>query len=294
MFIPLVKRFILPASRRATPIRIPRIRPAFLSEVSMNHLYALLGRIGLSLIFIASGWSKLAGYLATQQYMEAMGVSPQRFAQVTGLVVNGIAWWNAEKLVPWQVANNGRLPLAATYRQDATTPTLELSQDVRGEVRNDVAVQHLEAQVVLQPRLVKQHHRLGVHHQRLAVHVGHVGKCALGRGQRLVVPPGHQLLGQGQCLGILCKRQRRAAMDVARELVEHHDLGQPPLRRGAPLPQLAMLRRLPDGPKTHADHGVDRVFLGKVLRGREFFEPEMKDVFGLHGNGLCVKNGSSA
>lgn len=84
-------------------------------------------------------------------YMEAMGVSPQRFAQVTGLVVNGIAWWNAEKLVPWQVANNGRLPLAATYRQDATTPTLELSQDVRGE-RNLVTLRCAPGQITLDAR----------------------------------------------------------------------------------------------------------------------------------------------
>lgn len=40
----------------------------------MSHLYALLGRIGLSSIFIASGWSKLGAYAGTQQYMEAMGV----------------------------------------------------------------------------------------------------------------------------------------------------------------------------------------------------------------------------
>jgi len=40
----------------------------------MNAPLALLGRIGLSLIFIISGWGKIAGYAATQQYMEAMGV----------------------------------------------------------------------------------------------------------------------------------------------------------------------------------------------------------------------------
>ncbi|WP_028919272.1 DoxX family protein [Pseudoxanthomonas suwonensis] len=41
----------------------------------MSHLYALLGRIGPSLIFIVSGWGKLAAYAGTQQYMENMGVS---------------------------------------------------------------------------------------------------------------------------------------------------------------------------------------------------------------------------
>jgi putative oxidoreductase len=40
----------------------------------MNATSSLLGRLGLSLIFIISGWGKIAGYVATQQYMEAMGV----------------------------------------------------------------------------------------------------------------------------------------------------------------------------------------------------------------------------
>ncbi len=40
----------------------------------MNNFAVLLGRFGLALIFILSGWSKIAGYAGTQQYMEAMGV----------------------------------------------------------------------------------------------------------------------------------------------------------------------------------------------------------------------------
>lgn len=40
----------------------------------MNPFALLTGRIGLSLIFLISGWSKIAGYAATQQYMDAMGV----------------------------------------------------------------------------------------------------------------------------------------------------------------------------------------------------------------------------
>lgn len=40
----------------------------------MNALSTLLGRFGLSLIFILSGWSKIGGFAGTQQYMEAMGV----------------------------------------------------------------------------------------------------------------------------------------------------------------------------------------------------------------------------
>lgn len=40
----------------------------------MNATLSLLGRIGLSLLFIMSGWGKISGYAGTQQYMEAMGV----------------------------------------------------------------------------------------------------------------------------------------------------------------------------------------------------------------------------
>lgn len=40
----------------------------------MNNLLSLLGRIGLAALFILSGWQKIGGYAATQQYMEAAGV----------------------------------------------------------------------------------------------------------------------------------------------------------------------------------------------------------------------------
>jgi putative oxidoreductase len=40
----------------------------------MNAYFSLLGRVGLSLIFIISGWGKIGGYAATQGYMESMGV----------------------------------------------------------------------------------------------------------------------------------------------------------------------------------------------------------------------------
>ncbi len=40
----------------------------------MNNLLSLLGRVGLSAIFILSGLSKLAAYAGTQQYMQSAGV----------------------------------------------------------------------------------------------------------------------------------------------------------------------------------------------------------------------------
>lgn len=40
----------------------------------MNNFATLLGRVGLSLIFIISGFGKIAAYAGTQQYMESQGV----------------------------------------------------------------------------------------------------------------------------------------------------------------------------------------------------------------------------
>ena len=40
----------------------------------MNDTLVALGRIGLSLLFIISGWAKIGAYAGTQQYMEAAGV----------------------------------------------------------------------------------------------------------------------------------------------------------------------------------------------------------------------------
>ena len=76
-----------------------------------------------------------------QAYMQSMGVDPKRFAKVSGLVVNGMAWWDADKMAPWQVSNNGRLPVVASYQPSAgSPPTLQLSQEVRGD-RNIVTLQ---------------------------------------------------------------------------------------------------------------------------------------------------------
>lgn len=56
----------------------------------MNTQYfSLLGRVGLSLIFILSGWEKIAGYAGTQQYMEAMGVSGALLPLVIALELGG-------------------------------------------------------------------------------------------------------------------------------------------------------------------------------------------------------------
>lgn len=55
----------------------------------MNATFSLLGRLGLSLIFIISGWGKIADYAATQQYMEAMGVPGSLLPLVIALELGG-------------------------------------------------------------------------------------------------------------------------------------------------------------------------------------------------------------
>lgn len=55
----------------------------------MNALLSLLGRLGLSLIFLISGWGKIAGFAATQQYMDAMGVPGALLPLVIALELGG-------------------------------------------------------------------------------------------------------------------------------------------------------------------------------------------------------------
>ena len=55
----------------------------------MNNLLLLLGRIGLSAIFIVSGLQKISGYAGTQQYMDAAGVPGALLPLVIALEVGG-------------------------------------------------------------------------------------------------------------------------------------------------------------------------------------------------------------
>ena len=55
----------------------------------MDKLYSLLGRVGLSAIFIVSGLGKIAGYAGTQQYMASAGVPGGLLPLVIALEVGG-------------------------------------------------------------------------------------------------------------------------------------------------------------------------------------------------------------
>lgn len=55
----------------------------------MNAPLALFGRVGLSLVFIISGWGKIAAYAGTQQYMESAGLSGALLPLVIALELGG-------------------------------------------------------------------------------------------------------------------------------------------------------------------------------------------------------------
>lgn len=55
----------------------------------MNTSLALFGRVGLSLIFIISGWGKIAAYAGTQQYMESAGLPGGLLPLVIALELGG-------------------------------------------------------------------------------------------------------------------------------------------------------------------------------------------------------------
>ncbi|MDO1527282.1 hypothetical protein QMK61_00405 [Fulvimonas sp. R45] len=85
---------------------------------------------------------------ALRDYMQSMDVRQEYFAQVLGPAVDGVVWWNAEKMAPWLVANNGRLPLTASYAPSPGAPTLVLTQVVRGG-QNRIELQCASGQVTL-------------------------------------------------------------------------------------------------------------------------------------------------
>ena len=55
----------------------------------MNTVIPLFGRIGLSLLFIISGWGKIAGYTATQGYMASKGLPGELLPLVIALELGG-------------------------------------------------------------------------------------------------------------------------------------------------------------------------------------------------------------
>ena len=93
---------------------------------------------------------------------------------------------------------------------------------------------------------------------------------------------------QGQ--RVLCKGTGRVAVHIARELVQHNDLRQPPLRRGTPGEQLAPRCGFQRDTKARADGFVLGGVFGEVLLVGQLFEPEVEDGLGLHEKLRAVVN----
>ena len=135
----------------------------------------------------------------------------------------------------------------------------------------------LKVQVVFHARLRKQVKRLFMNHGRFAVHVRHVGKHALRRGQAAVLPAGHQLLRQGKGQRVLRKGAGGVAVHIARELVQHQDFCQPAFGCGAPGEQFTAGCGVQRRAEAGEDGFIQGCVFGEVLLGREFGEPEIED-----------------
>jgi len=86
-----------------------------------------------------------------RSYLESMDVPAANIAQVLTPASDGIVWWKSDQLLPWQVANNGRLPLGAAYQPQPGAPKLVLTQTVRGN-QNQVTLQCAPGQITLAAR----------------------------------------------------------------------------------------------------------------------------------------------
>lgn len=142
-------------------------------------------RIGLHENLLPDRTTTAPGTPPPQQlrdYMASMGVRPVYFAQVSQLVMNGIAWWNTEKMAPWLVANNGRLPPTASYRKAPGAPVLTLTQEVRGN-RSLMVLQCASGKFSLTARYVQSDSSAERLAPRTMYAYFEVGKQALGMRQ---------------------------------------------------------------------------------------------------------------
>ena len=167
----------------------------------------------------------------------------------------------------WSLERRSRFAKEGQLFGGGGAPQDGVAVGVAAEAVDDGFVAQLEVQVVLYAQLRKQRYRLRMHQRGLAVHIGHVGKHALRFGQAAVLPAGHQLLRQHQRQRVLRKGARRVAVHVARELVQHDDLRQPPLSRRAPRKQLAPRRCFQRVTKPRANGFVQRGVFDEVLLG---------------------------
>src|SRR5690606_30992510 len=112
------------------------------------------------------------------------------------------------------------------------------------------------------------------------MHVGHEQERSLVRRELPVVPGGDSLLGQHQRHTVLREGAGVAAVELARKLVEHQNLRQPSLRRGAPMEGLAERDLFMGFGEPVGQLGVELGLGGEPVVAAVFDEPEFEDVFG--------------
>lgn len=76
-------------------------------------------------------------------YLKGMGIVPAALATIQADARNGVAWPTADQMIVSRLANNGRLPLIASYRVSEGIPHLVLDQTLRrGEQRITLQCKH--------------------------------------------------------------------------------------------------------------------------------------------------------
>ncbi|GLQ97826.1 hypothetical protein [Dyella mobilis] len=65
-------------------------------------------------------------------YLKEMDIDPGALTAPSSASSNGITWLNADQMIASRLANNGRLPLIATYKLQDGAPYLELNEVKRG------------------------------------------------------------------------------------------------------------------------------------------------------------------
>ena len=91
----------------------------------MKDTVVLLGRVGLALIFVLSGWSKLTGYEGAQQYMESAGVSGALLPLVILAELGGGLAILTGALTTWAGAGLALFSLAAAFLFHRAAPGMD-------------------------------------------------------------------------------------------------------------------------------------------------------------------------
>jgi len=110
------------------------------------------------------------------------------------------------------------------------------------------------------------------------MHEWHQHEHASGLAHGVMNAEGNRFLCQHQCHLVLREGFRRAAVELAGELVEHDDLGQPAARLGPPPPRLAAGDGRVRFGEPGSEGGVEFVRAGEPVVRSVLHEPEIEHV----------------